>query len=73
VRKGFEEARAKRNTYGPGDPNASAEALLRVVDADEPPLRVFFGAAALDMAKADYTSRIETWEAWDDVAKLAQG
>jgi NAD(P)-dependent dehydrogenase (short-subunit alcohol dehydrogenase family) len=73
VRKGFEEARAKRNTSGPGDPVASAEALLRVVDADEPPLRVFFGAAALDIAKADYASRIETWEAWDDVAKLAQG
>jgi NAD(P)-dependent dehydrogenase (short-subunit alcohol dehydrogenase family) len=73
VRKSFEEARAKRNTSGPGDPVASAEALLRVVDADEPPLRVFFGAAALDIAKADYASRLETWEAWDDVAKLAQG
>jgi NAD(P)-dependent dehydrogenase (short-subunit alcohol dehydrogenase family) len=73
VRRGFEEARAKRNTSGPGDPTASTAALLRVVDAEEPPLRVFFGAAPLDIAKADYASRIETWEAWDDVAKLAQG
>jgi NAD(P)-dependent dehydrogenase (short-subunit alcohol dehydrogenase family) len=73
VRKAFEEARAKRNTSGPGDPTASTAAVLRVVDADEPPLRVFFGAAPLEIAKADYASRIETWEAWDDVAKLAQG
>jgi NAD(P)-dependent dehydrogenase (short-subunit alcohol dehydrogenase family) len=73
VRKGFEEARATRNTSGPGDPTASAEALLRVVDADEPPLRVFFGAAPLSIAKADYASRIETWEAWDEVSQLAQG
>jgi NAD(P)-dependent dehydrogenase (short-subunit alcohol dehydrogenase family) len=73
VRKAFEEARARRNTSGPGDPTASTAAVLRVVDADEPPLRVFFGAAPLEIAKADYASRIETWEAWDDVAKLAQG
>jgi NAD(P)-dependent dehydrogenase (short-subunit alcohol dehydrogenase family) len=73
VRQGFEEARAKRNTSGPGDPVSSSEALLRVVDADQPPLRVFFGAAPLSIAKADYASRIETWEAWDDVAQLAQG
>ena len=73
VRQGFEEARARGNTSGPGDPAASAEALLRVVDSDQPPLRVFFGAAPLAIAKADYASRIETWEAWDDVAQLAQG
>ena len=31
----------------PGDPEASAAALLKVVDAEEPPLRVFFGASPL--------------------------
>lgn len=65
--------RAARNTSGPGDPVASAEALLRVVDAEEPPLRVFFGAAPLSIAKADYASRLQNWEKWDDVAQLAQG
>ena len=44
----------------PGDPKASAAALLKVVDADEPPLRVFFGDAPLEMAKADYESRLRT-------------
>ncbi|MBC7631819.1 SDR family oxidoreductase [Aeromicrobium sp.] len=64
--------RASRNAE-PGDPTASAKAILRVVDAEEPPLRVFFGAAPLDIAKKDYASRIETWEKWNDVSLLAQG
>ena len=36
-----------RRASNPGDPVATREAILRVVDADEPPLRVFFGAAPL--------------------------
>jgi NAD(P)-dependent dehydrogenase (short-subunit alcohol dehydrogenase family) len=73
IRERTHRERAARNTSGPGDPKASAAALLKVVDADEPPLRVFFGAAPLSIAKADYASRIETWEKWDDVSQLAQG
>ena len=73
VREQTHRDRAARNTSGPGDPKASAEAVLRIVDAEEPPLRVFFGAAPLSIAKADYASRIETWEQWDDVSQLAQG
>ena len=57
----------------PGDPNASAAAILKIVDAEEPPLRVFFGSAPLDIAKADYASRLATWEKWNDVSVLAQG
>jgi len=52
---------------------ATREAILRVVDADEPPLRVFFGAAPLSIATADYESRLKTWNDWQDVALLAQG
>lgn len=68
------ERRAQqRAAQAPGDPTASARAILRIVDADEPPLRVFFGAAPLGIARRDYESRLETWEKWDDVARLAQG
>ncbi|MDF2442967.1 MAG: hypothetical protein JWR01_1170 [Subtercola sp.] len=66
------EARKSRNST-PGDPAASAAAILKIVDADEPPLRVFFGSGPLGIAKADYASRIETWEKWNDVSVLAQG
>jgi NAD(P)-dependent dehydrogenase (short-subunit alcohol dehydrogenase family) len=68
-----EEDRRARNSSGPGDPTASAAAVLAIVDADEPPLRVFLGAAPLGIAKADYARRIETWEAWNDVSQAAQG
>jgi NAD(P)-dependent dehydrogenase (short-subunit alcohol dehydrogenase family) len=57
----------------PGDPHASAAAILKVVDAEEPPLRVFFGKQPIQIAKADYASRIKTWEEWQPVAELAQG
>ena len=65
---------ARKSRLGtPGDPNASAKAILKIVDAEQPPLRVFFGTSPLGIAKADYASRIETWEKWNDVSVLAQG
>jgi NAD(P)-dependent dehydrogenase (short-subunit alcohol dehydrogenase family) len=67
-----DERRAKGRTVA-GDPTASAAAILQVVDADEPPLRCFFGKSPLGIAEADYASRLETWRAWQPVAELAQG
>lgn len=70
------EASAKNRAArmsAPGDPNASAAAILKVVDADEPPLRVFFGSTPIETAKADYAGRIALWEKWHDVSVLAQG
>jgi NAD(P)-dependent dehydrogenase (short-subunit alcohol dehydrogenase family) len=56
-----------------GVPEATGPAILQVVDADEPPLRVFFGAAPLQMIRPEYAQRLATWEAWDEVSKAAQG
>jgi NAD(P)-dependent dehydrogenase (short-subunit alcohol dehydrogenase family) len=72
IREKAQQWRAQRSAT-PGDPHASAAAILRVADADEPPLRVFLGAAPLEIAEKDYASRLETWRAWQDVAELAQG
>lgn len=47
--------------------------MLAIVDADEPPLRAFLGAAPLGIAKADHESRLAAWEAWQDNAVAAQG
>jgi NAD(P)-dependent dehydrogenase (short-subunit alcohol dehydrogenase family) len=66
------EARKKR-IGTPGDPTASAAAVLAIVDAEEPPLRAFLGSAPLGIAKADYASRLATWEQWQHNAELAQG
>ena len=67
-----QEARASRSA-SPGDPQASARAVLKVVDSPEPPLRVFFGELPLSLAKADYENRLATWEQWQPVAVEAQG
>jgi NAD(P)-dependent dehydrogenase (short-subunit alcohol dehydrogenase family) len=67
------QAERSRRWASPGNPAASATALLKVVDAEEPPLRVFFGASPLQTAKADYENRLRTWEQWQPVAELAQG
>jgi len=40
-----------RTASVPGDPKATAPALLRIVDAAEPPLRVFFVDGGLPMVK----------------------
>ena len=62
-----------RTANVPGDPDATGPAILKVVDAAEPPLRIFFGSGGLPMTRAEYGRRIETWEAWNDVSLEAQG
>ena len=68
-----EASQQRRAGNTPGDPVASAEAILRIVDAEQPPLRTFFGSAPLGIAQADYESRLATWREWQPVAELAQG
>ncbi|MBE7162369.1 MAG: SDR family oxidoreductase [Williamsia herbipolensis] len=72
IHEAADKARAQRSTT-PGDPTASGRAILKVVDAETPPLRVFFGEAPLGIAKADYEKRLATWEEWQPVAVEAQG
>jgi NAD(P)-dependent dehydrogenase (short-subunit alcohol dehydrogenase family) len=56
-----------------GDPKATAEAILKLVDANDPPLRLVLGSTILPGARALYADRIATWEAWEDVSNAAQG
>ena len=63
----------KQRLGTPGDPEATGPAILKVVDAEEPPLRVFFGVGLLDQIKGEYAKRIENWERWDDVAVASHG
>ncbi|MHC5795707.1 SDR family oxidoreductase [Lacisediminihabitans sp. FW035] len=67
------DAARRQRFAAPGDPVATRGAILKVVDADRPPLRIFFGEAPLAIAKADYASRIAVWEEWNDVSIEAQG
>jgi NAD(P)-dependent dehydrogenase (short-subunit alcohol dehydrogenase family) len=73
----YDEARAAigkfRSSNVPGDPEATGPAILKVVDAQDPPLRIFFGSGGLPMTRAEYARRIELWEKWNAVSLEAQG
>ena len=56
-----------------GNPEATREAILAVVDADQPPLRIFFGSAGLPMTEAAYAERLKVWHDWQPVSVAAQG
>ena len=70
---GVRAAEAREWADRPGDPAATRDAIRAVVDAAEPPLRVFFGRGPLAIATADYEARLATWNAWQPVALAAHG
>ena len=55
-----------------GNPAATPAAVFAVVDAEQPPLRLFLGRHNLPAVRAAYAARLATWEAWDVVAAAAQ-
>ncbi|GAA3668278.1 SDR family NAD(P)-dependent oxidoreductase [Nonomuraea antimicrobica] len=56
-----------------GDPAAAAQALLKIVDFDNPPLRVLFGQGFYPMLQQVYTDRLKTWADWQDLSAQAHG
>jgi NAD(P)-dependent dehydrogenase (short-subunit alcohol dehydrogenase family) len=56
-----------------GDPTAAAQALLTLVDSDNPPLRVLFGQGFYPMIQQAYANRLKTWDDWQDLAAAAHG
>jgi hypothetical protein len=49
------------------------DAILTLVDADQPPLRLFLGTFPLAIAERAYADRLATWRAWQAVSERAQG
>ncbi|MBE1496608.1 NAD(P)-dependent dehydrogenase (short-subunit alcohol dehydrogenase family) [Amycolatopsis lexingtonensis] len=56
-----------------GDPAAAAQALLTLVDTEQPPLRVLFGQGFYPMLKQVYADRLDTWAQWQDLSAQAHG
>lgn len=56
-----------------GDPNATPEAIFKVVDAEHPPLRFFLGSHCLPWVRTAYAERLATWEEWETISNSAQG
>jgi NAD(P)-dependent dehydrogenase (short-subunit alcohol dehydrogenase family) len=68
-----EARKAQLGKRTPGDPEATGAAILKLVDAEKPPLRCFFGAQAFGIVRPDYESRLALWEEWDWLAHEAHG
>jgi NADP-dependent 3-hydroxy acid dehydrogenase YdfG len=56
-----------------GDPEATPEAIFKVVDAENPPLRFFLGSHNLPWVKKAYEERLAEWDKWQAVSNAAQG
>jgi NAD(P)-dependent dehydrogenase (short-subunit alcohol dehydrogenase family) len=73
----YEELRKERQAFSEkapkGDPKATRKAILKIVDADEPPLRLFLGSFPWQVIEPVYRKRLETWQEWLDVSNEAQG
>lgn len=54
------------------DPQLAAEAMLTLVDSDEPPLRLLLGSMVFDLAHNLSRQRIETWSSWEQVSRAAE-
>ncbi len=56
-----------------GDPRATPDAVLAVIDAEDPPLRFFVGSTGLPRVRDAYQARIALWEQWTELSNSAQG
>ena len=61
-----------RGGWERGDPAATRAAILTVADADQPPLRIFFGKSLEPVTEA-YQRRLATWNEWQPVSLEAFG
>lgn len=56
-----------------GDPKATPEAIFKLVDAANPPLRLFLGDQNLPEIREAYKQRLKIWEEWEAVSNAVQG
>ncbi|WP_456286620.1 SDR family NAD(P)-dependent oxidoreductase [Microbacterium sp. JZ70] len=70
LRKGMAEGAANANL---GDPVAAGPAILKIVDAEEPPLRVLFGTQPTQIVPWLYDQRLATWKQWEWLSVEANG
>jgi NAD(P)-dependent dehydrogenase (short-subunit alcohol dehydrogenase family) len=56
-----------------GNPAATAAAVFRAVDADDPPRRLTLGNTVLPRTRDRYGERLATWDEWAAVSAAAHG
>ncbi|WP_214408793.1 SDR family oxidoreductase [Sphaerisporangium fuscum] len=53
-------------------PHLAAEALMKLVGSEDPPLRLLLGGAAYDLAFDISRRRMATWAAWEETSRAAE-
>jgi len=56
-----------------GAPEATTDAVLQLIDSQNPPLRLFLGKVAYPWVKQVYDSRYAEWDSWKEVSAAAHG
>jgi NAD(P)-dependent dehydrogenase (short-subunit alcohol dehydrogenase family) len=54
------------------EPRLAAEALMTLVDSDDPPLRLLLGSMVYDLAFDISKRRMDTWAGWEQVSRAAE-
>ncbi|WP_419394242.1 SDR family oxidoreductase [Cytobacillus praedii] len=68
------EELAKQNSTesADSDPKLAAEAMMKLVNSDNPPLRLILGSLVYDLAIDHTEKRISTWKEWEAVSRSAE-
>jgi short-subunit dehydrogenase len=56
-----------------GNPEATTEAIIKLIDAPNPPLRLLLGKIAYPSVKSVYEERLASFEEWKEVSEAAHG
>jgi short-subunit dehydrogenase len=56
-----------------GQPEATSEAIIKLIESENPPLRLLLGKLAYPLIKQGYTSRFAEWDEWNEVTTAAHG
>ncbi|WP_329788444.1 SDR family oxidoreductase [Lentzea sp. DG1S-22] len=54
------------------EPRLAAEAVMKLVASDEPPLRLLLGSMVYDVAFDISRRRMDTWAAWEETSRAAE-
>ncbi|MFD4191413.1 SDR family NAD(P)-dependent oxidoreductase [Amycolatopsis thermoflava] len=54
------------------DPALAAEALLKLADSEDPPLRLLLGSMVYDLAHDLMRQRLDGWADWEEVSRAAE-
>ena len=54
------------------DPTLAAEAIMKLVNSENPPLRLILGSLVYDLAVENAEKRISTWKEWESVSRSAE-